>query len=210
MDVYARSHVGSVDKTKKVASEWLCFIKSWVNDPVSTGSILPSGTHLASCMASILEADSNIRVLELGPGTGTITRAILDRGIPPKNLLAIEYSRDLTYGLRQKFPGINIIQGDAFDLNTTLGSHEVEKFDFIVSSLPLLNFPKSKRINLIESLLDRLPHGQPVIQFSYGILPPVPAKSGAFTVEPYDWVLLNAPPARVWVYRQLLAEKQQI
>jgi len=210
MDAYAKSSGSSVEKAEKMVTEWLCFFKSWVNDPVSTGSILPSGTHLANSMASILEAGSNIRVLELGPGTGAITRAILERGIQPENLLAIEYSRDLTYGFRQKFPGINIIQGDAFDLNTTLDSHEIEKFDFVVSSLPLLNFPRSKRVSLIESLLDRLPHGQPVIQFSYGILPPVPAKNGAFTVELCDWVLLNAPPARVWVYRHQLPDEQQI
>ncbi len=180
----------------------LRFFKTWVGSPKTTGSIVPTGPYLARAMAANIRVNSGLPVLELGPGTGSITSAILKHGVKPENLYALEYSKSFLGDLQKNFPGVNIIHGDAFDLDKSLAGIEVDKFDAVISALPLLNFPQKMRISLIESLLDRLEPGRPVIQFSYGPLSPVLANRGSYVVEHQGWIMRNVPPAQVWLYRR--------
>lgn len=123
-------------------------------------------------MASVINPHSGLPVLELGPGTGVITKAILARGIKPENLTAIEYSTDFYNQLLRSYPGVNFVNGDAFDLDATLGEHKGQMFDSVVSAVPMLNFPMTARIKLLDELLKRVPHGRPVVQISYGPISP--------------------------------------
>lgn len=182
--------------------EELRFFKGWIDKPKAVGSVLPTSTVAARRMASVIDPSSGLPVLELGPGTGVITQAILDRGIPPEKLYSIEYSADFVRHLKRRFRNVNIIQGDAFDLDTTLGDHPGLVFDSIVSGVPLLNFPVPQRIAYLEDLLDRIPVGRPVVQITYGPRSPVPPHRGSYTVEHHDFVVLNLPPAQLWVYRR--------
>ncbi len=176
------------------------FFRGWLNGPRTVGSIVPTSTIAARSMASVVRPHSGLPVLEIGPGTGVITRQILARGVAPRDLYLIEYCEDFVIALRKSFAGVNVIQGDAFQLDTTLGDMREARFDCVVSGMPLLNFPVSQRIALVESLLDRLPAGRPLIQFTYGPRPPAPAGGGNYKVAHYDFVLRNIPPARLWTY----------
>ena len=180
----------------------LKFFKGWIDKPKAVGSIVPTSSIAARRMASVVNADSGLPVLELGPGTGVITRAILARGVKPENLYSIEYSDDFVRHLTAHFPGVNIIKGDAFDLDTTLGDKRGMMFDSVVSGVPLLNFPVAQRIRYIEDLLGRIPPGRPIMQLTYGPLSPVPPGRGDYKVEHYDFVLRNIPPTQLWVYRR--------
>lgn len=180
----------------------LRFFRGWLEKPRAVGSIVPTSSVTARRMASVIDTTSGLPVLELGPGTGVITRAILERGVPPENLYAIEYSEDFADFLRMEFPDANIIQGDAFDLDKTLGEHSGLKFDSVVSGVPLLNFPVARRIAYIEGILDRLPEGRPIVQLTYGPLSPVPPGRGNYTVSHLDFVFRNVPPTQLWVYRR--------
>jgi phosphatidylethanolamine/phosphatidyl-N-methylethanolamine N-methyltransferase len=86
----------------------LKFFKGWIDKPKAVGSIVPTSTIAARRMASVVNPDSGLPVLELGPGTGVITRAILARGVKPENLYSIEYSNDFVRHLTAQFPGVNI------------------------------------------------------------------------------------------------------
>lgn len=178
----------------------LRFFRGWLNGPRMVGSIVPTGAVAARSMASVVRPESGLPVLEIGPGTGVITRQILARGIAPKDLYLIEYSEDFVAALRSGFAGVNVIHGDAFQLEATLGDMRGAMFDCVVSGMPLLNFPVAQRIALVESLLDRLPAGRPLIQFTYGPRPPAPAGGGNYKVAHHDFVLRNIPPARLWTY----------
>ena len=180
----------------------LKFFKGWIDKPKAVGSIVPTSSIAARRMASVVDPDSGLPVLELGPGTGVITRAILARGVKPENLYSIEYSDDFVRHLTAQFPGVNIIKGDAFDLDATLGDRRGMMFDSVVSGVPLLNFPVAQRIRYIEDLLGRIPPGRPIMQLTYGPLSPVPAGRGDYKVEHYDFVLRNIPPTQLWVYRR--------
>lgn len=182
--------------------EELKFFKGWIDEPKAVGSIIPTSSVTARKMASVIDPHSGLPVLELGPGTGVITKAILARGVKPENLWAVEYSSDFVGHLKDSYPGVNVIQGDAFDLDKTLGDMRDAQFDSIVSGVPLLNFPTPQRIRYVESLLDRIPAGRPIVQITYGPLSPVPAGKGNYTVEHFDFILRNIPPSQLWVYRR--------
>ncbi|CAN0593330.1 unnamed protein product, partial [Laminaria digitata] len=126
------------------------FFKGWMAGPREVGSIVPTGRVCARSMAASINPASGLPVLEIGPGTGTITRAILERGIVPQELYSVEYSEDFVERLRAEFPKVNIIHGDAFNLDTALGSHRHLVFDAVISGVPLLNFPRERRIALVE------------------------------------------------------------
>lgn len=179
------------------------FIRQWLGNPKSIGAVAPSGPDLACAMARFLDPSDGGRVVELGPGTGVVTDAILKRGIDPQQLTSIEYCADFAGLLGKRFPDVHIVRGDAYDLEGSLGADGLGLAG-VVSSLPLFTSAYEKRRALIISALDRLAPGAPFIQFSYALMPPVRAEAGRFTVTKTGWILNNVPPARVWVYRKAL------
>lgn len=180
----------------------LKFFRGWMDRPRAVGSIVPTSSVTARRMASIVDLASGLPVLEIGPGTGVITKAILARGVKPADLYAVEYSADFVRHLRLSYPGVNVIEGDAFDLDATLGERVPRLFDCAISGLPLLNFPVPQRVAFLNGLLDRLPAGRPVIQFTYGPKSPIPPGLGNYSVHHFDFVIRNIPPTRLWIYRR--------
>ena len=181
----------------------LKFFKGWMDKPKAVGSIVPTSSITARRMASVIDIDSRLPVLEVGPGTGVITKAILARGVRPENLYTVEYSTNFVRHLRRLYPAVNVIEGDAFNLADTLGDKRDMTFDCAISAVPLLNFPVGRRIAYLENLLERIPTGRPVMQITYGPLSPVPAGKGDYTVKHFDFIMRNIPPAHLWVYRRV-------
>ncbi|MFO1184727.1 MAG: methyltransferase domain-containing protein [Bauldia sp.] len=184
------------------AADWFRFISTWIRKPGVIGAVSPSGPALTRLMASGVP-ESALPVLELGPGTGVVTRALLERGIPAERLILVEYDRDFCRLLSERFPGVKVVNGDAYDLAHTLPPGAAGPFAAVVSSLPLMVRPAPERRRLVEDALNRTVGGKgPLIQFSYAFTAPVPAVPGSFSVQPSRWVLANVPPARVWTYRR--------
>lgn len=178
------------------------FFKGWMNNTRAVGSIIPTSSVTARRMASVVNPASGLPVLELGPGTGVITKAILGTGLAPEKLTSVEFSTDFYNHLVERFHGVNFINGDAFDLDKTLGSLRDATFDSVISAVPLLNFPMHRRVSLIEDLLARIPVGRPVVQISYGPLSPVIAMPDRYQIAHLDFVVRNIPPAQLWTYRR--------
>jgi phosphatidylethanolamine/phosphatidyl-N-methylethanolamine N-methyltransferase len=179
----------------------LRFLRALITRPKQVGAVAPSSRMLARAIAEQINPEHPGSVLELGPGTGVITQALLERGIAPERLTAVEYDADFASGIIARFPGIHVIQGDAFDLSRTLRDRHAEQFAAIVSGIPLLNFPVAQRRTYVEALMHRLLPGGALVQFSYGVSAPVPAPLG-HNVSCTALIWANLPPARVWVYRK--------
>jgi phosphatidylethanolamine/phosphatidyl-N-methylethanolamine N-methyltransferase len=177
------------------------FISSWLKNPKNVGAIAPSGPALSRTMAAIVDPAVNGAIVELGPGTGPVTAALLERGIDPKRLVLVEFDSKFCGILRMKFPEVNVIQGDAFALDQTLQDHVSSPLAAIVSSLPLLNFPQPDRQRLIESAMRMMRPRAPFIQFTYGANSPLPVQSHLYETSASKRVWWNLPPARVWTYR---------
>ena len=186
---------------ENAAADHLRFLRGLIARPRNVGAIAPSSSALARAMAAQIDPAIDGPVLELGPGTGVITEALIARPIAPARITAIEYDPEFAGLVAARFPGIRVVRGDAFDFPRTLGLSGGERFAAIVSGLPLLNHPPERRRALLEAIFAHLAPGAPYIQFSYGLQPPVPAPAGA-SVKRAALILLNLPPARVWVYRR--------
>jgi len=177
------------------------FLKSWLENPLKTGAVAPSGKVLAARMAASINPVTPGPIIELGPGTGPVTQALLDRGIDPRRLFLVEYSADFVKLLREKFPQVNIIQGDAYGLADTLRPYVSEPISAIVSSLPLLTRPEKERSRLLLAAFNLMLPGSPFVQFTYMNPSPIPLAPGfSATVSRRIWK--NLPPARVWTYRR--------
>ena len=179
----------------------LRFLRALIARPKNIGAVAPSSRALARAIARQIDPVRPGPVLELGPGTGVITAAILERSIAPERLTVIEYDSDFAAAIAARFHGVHVIQGDAFDLDRTLAARPIEPFAGIVSGIPLLNFPMMHRQTYMEALTSRLAPDAPLIQFSYGMHAPVVPPPG-FSVVCAAFVWANLPPARVWVYRK--------
>ena len=176
------------------------FLRNWAGNPLRVGAVAPSSQELCRLMAQYVEDDRPGIIVELGPGTGTVTQAMLDRGIDPSRLVLIEYSPDFCELLRTRFPGVKIVNGNAYalaDVMRELGDPPVAS---VISGLPLVSKPLPQRQALLREAFNRMAPGAPFIQFSYMLMPPVNGLVG-ITISSTRWVLANLPPARVWLYR---------
>jgi len=111
------------------------FLRSWIEKPLAMGAVMPSGKLLARTMASYVDLNSDAPVIELGPGTGPITTALVERGVDPRRLVLVEYSPNFCALLRERFPKATVVQGDAYSLRETLGEILREPASAVVSGL---------------------------------------------------------------------------
>jgi phosphatidylethanolamine/phosphatidyl-N-methylethanolamine N-methyltransferase len=181
------------------------FFRTWASSPRTMGAVTPSSRAYARRMVELAKPDPDKLVLETGAGTGVVTEVLIESGFPRDKIVSIEFEPHFCELLEERFPGIKMIQGDAYDLDKTLGELRGAKFGAVLSGVPLLMVPKAQRLRYIEDMLGRLAPGAVVTQLSYSLTPPVPEVPGRFTVDKSKWVTFNLPPARVWVYRPVVA-----
>ena len=179
----------------------LQFIRSWIDKPLRTGAVMPSSKALARAMARPIDPDETGPVIELGPGTGPVTAALVERGVDPSRLVLVEYNPDFCRLLRTRYPTATVIQGDAYRLRRLLESSLKEPAAAVVSGLPLLTKPLRTRLRLMADVIALLRPGAPLVQFTYGVVPPIPKTLAGISATASNLVWLNLPPARVWVYR---------
>ncbi|WP_303978031.1 class I SAM-dependent methyltransferase [Dongia mobilis] len=174
--------------------------KLWLKNPRSIGAVTVSSPELAAAMARQVPKNNAGYVVELGGGTGAVTRAILAAGVAPERLIVVERDPMLHKHLVDRFPGVKILLGDAMHLPSLLRRHGIEPVNAIVSSLPLLSLKKSIQLRIGAQAFAVLQPGAPFIQFTYGLFSPLPRGRLGITGEVEERVLQNLPPASVWRY----------
>jgi phosphatidylethanolamine/phosphatidyl-N-methylethanolamine N-methyltransferase len=185
-------------------SDSTVFLREWLVNPQRTGAVAPSSPQLGAAMARWLPANPESFVLELGPGTGAVTDALLKYGLREDRLIAIEKNPALAKILRKRFTQADIVTGDAWDLDTLLAElpRPVASVGAVISSLPLLNFPKEQADALAQKIRGVLePHGR-WVQYSYQIIKDRSRGGEQFKLVSSKVVWLNLPPARVSVYQK--------
>ena len=187
------------------------FLKRWLRRPLAMGAVVPSGRLLAEAMAGATVANlvrGDGHVVELGAGTGEVTRALLTKGIATDRLAVVERDPELAHFLRRHFAGPCVIEGDASRLPRLLAEHGVGTVAAVVSSLPLLSLPAAVVKDIVTGVFDVLPKDGVLVQFTYGPKPPIPAdlrqrlRLDGFH-GPRIW--RNVPPAMVWTFKRLPA-----
>ena len=193
--------IARVEKKSLRLDDEMQFIRTWMEKPISTGAVMPSSRALARAMARYVDPNSSGPVIELGPGTGPVTEALVRHGVDPARLVLVEFNPDFCRLLRTRYPAATVVQGDAYRLRRLLATHVDEPAAAVVSGLPLVTKPLRTRLRLISDAMSLLADGAPFVQFTYAMLPPIPKELSGIRAEASELIWMNLPPARVWVYR---------
>ena len=179
------------------------FFKSLLENPRLTGAVAPSGPFLARAMARAVGPRPQGLVVELGPGTGPVTKALIEHGVGREQLVLVEYDGGFCRLLAHRFAPARVVQGDAYDLPRTLAEFSGRPIAAVVSSLPLLNQPPASRGKLIDDAFALMGPAGVFVQFTYGLKSPVPREAcvNRYSGQGGAPIWRNLPPARVWVYR---------
>src|ERR1700685_397668 len=86
------------------------FLRSWIEKPLHMGAVMPSGRVLARTMAQYVDIDSAGPVVELGPGTGAITSALIEHGVDQKRLVLVEYNPGFCALFRRRDPFATVVR----------------------------------------------------------------------------------------------------
>ncbi len=183
----------------------LRFFYHWLRRPGRVGALVPTGPALAAALAAEIDTEALGAVIELGPGTGRVTGALLEVGVAPGQLVAIERNDSFCKLLRERFPEVRIVLGEARALEQLLQQAVVGPVKAVTSSLPLLSMTRGDRRAVLSQIAAVLGAEGVLVQYTYGPAAPVPRELGAelgLIGERTNWVLANLPPAAVWRYRR--------
>ena len=190
-------------KYQEKGAPLLLFAKEMLVNPRAIGAACPSSKQLARTMAQQLQKhQKDGMVIELGGGTGTITRALLHQGITPERLITVEQSPALAAHLRHQFPHIRVIEGDACQLKQLLG-HDAKKVRAIVSGLPLRSLPQPVVRSIMQQIHQILPTGGVFVQFTYNLRSPSSNQAKYLSHIDTQMVWHNFPPARVDTFNRV-------
>ncbi|MBY3367706.1 class I SAM-dependent methyltransferase [Rhizobium laguerreae] len=183
---------------KAACTDFLHFFRSWISNPLRVAAIAPSGDSLARIMTSEIAALDG-PIIELGPGTGVFTRALLARGVSEADLTLIEYGPEFISSLQARFPTARVLQMDAAHLADAV--FEGEPVGAVVSGLPLLSMSPRKIVSILAGAFAYMRPGGAVYQFTYGPRCPVPRpildRLGLKAVR-IGGTVRNLPPASVY------------
>lgn len=177
--------------------ERILFFRRWLANPLQVGSIIPSSAALAQLMASHIERGADDYVVELGAGTGAITRGLLAAGLPRDRLVLIELDPKMSAALAEWFPGVHIITGDATKLPDILPEHVRGRITTVISGLPVLARPLEFQQAVVNAAFAVLNPGCSMLQYTYGPVSPLPRRKLGLTGKLLGWAA-NLPPAAVW------------
>jgi phosphatidylethanolamine/phosphatidyl-N-methylethanolamine N-methyltransferase len=197
------SHIRRFEEKKGIRlDDEVRFIRTWIEKPLSVGAVTPSGRALARTMAAYVDPSVPGPIIELGPGTGPVTDALVAQGIDPSRLVLVEFDPTFCRLLRKRYPTATVVQGDAYGLRRLLASVLQQPAAAVVSGLPLFTKPLRTRLRLLFEAFALMAPGAPFVQFTYAAYSPIPKRLDRVRAEASERVWVNIPPARVWVYRR--------
>ena len=182
-----------------MAADATVFFGLWLQKPLHIAATNPSSARLADAIARCVELERPGPVLELGAGTGSLTRGLVRAGCPTDRILAVEREPRLATMLRRDLPGMTVIEGDATKISQYLAGR-VERLCAVVSSLPIKWFPLLAQRAVVDPCLDLLGPGGRFLQLTNAFSSPLPVDRLGITGHEIDRVWLNLLPAQIWSY----------
>ena len=182
--------------------EELLFLRRWLANPGKVGAVLPSSAALGRLVARNVARRPDQWVVELGAGTGTVTRVLLESGIPADRLVVVEIDPDLGAFRRRELPRARVVQGDATELRALLPGGAAGNVGTVVSGIPMLTLPPELQRRMVGSWLDVMPPDGRLLQYTYSLASPLPAARLGLAGRRCGLVMRNLPPAWVWSYRR--------
>ncbi|WP_161958881.1 class I SAM-dependent methyltransferase [Ferruginivarius sediminum] len=179
------------------------FLRRWLAHPLRVGAIMPSSRALARLVARNAVTSPDDTVVELGAGTGTVTRALVEAGLDEGRLVLIELDRDLVAYLRRRFPSATVIEGDASRPYDILPRDSIGKVDTVISGIPALQFPLEKQRQFIGQCFAAMRADGQLLQYTYSLASPLPTAPLKLSGKRLGLAFANVPPAHLWGYTPL-------
>ena len=189
---------GQAVQESKVTNAGL-FFRRWLANPLQMGSIMPSSRALCERIARHVERADDEYVLEFGAGTGVVTKAMLDRGIPPGKIIVVEIVPEMAEHLRQALPGVHVICGDAFAVKDSLQPEWIHKIGTAICGIPLVMLPLAQQRKFVDAV-EAVAPGKGFLLLTYCITSPLPYRKLGLDAKRLEWTPRNFPPASVWRY----------
>jgi phosphatidylethanolamine/phosphatidyl-N-methylethanolamine N-methyltransferase len=176
------------------------FLKRFLKSPRQLGAVAPSSRHLGALLAKHANSNDGSPIVELGGGTGSLTKAMIKEGIDPARIYVIELDPALAAYLKSNMPHVNVIHGDAVHLETILPSEIIGKVRRVVSGLPMINIPEGIRKQILDSCFQIMSEGGLFLQYTYSPKSSINEKVYQLQKKRIGTVFRNLPPATVWAY----------
>ena len=176
------------------------FFRRWLANPLQMGSVVPSSSALCRRIAAQVRRAEDEVVVELGAGTGVVSRALLAAGVPAHRLVVVEIVPDMASHLRQALPGVNVIQGDAFELASALPRAMHGMVGTAICGIPLVLLPLEQQRRFVNAV-EAVAPGKGFLLYTYCITSPLPYRKLGLKATREAWTPLNFPPASVWRYQ---------
>jgi phosphatidylethanolamine/phosphatidyl-N-methylethanolamine N-methyltransferase len=174
------------------------FLKRWARNPLQMGSVVPSSPALGRRIARLSRWDNGACVVELGAGTGAVSRELLRVGLPPERLVVVEIVPEMAEHLRESLPGVRVITGDAFALPRLLPAGM--KVGTVICGIPLVLLPLERQRAFVAAV-EAVAPGLGFLLYTYCVTSPLPWKRLGLSAKREAWTPWNLPPASVWRYR---------
>jgi phosphatidylethanolamine/phosphatidyl-N-methylethanolamine N-methyltransferase len=175
------------------------FLRRWLANPLQMGSVVPSSPALCQRVVHQVHRTSDEAVLELGAGTGVISRAMLDGGVPASRLFVVEIVAAMTQHLRHILPGAHVVEGDARRLPELIPAEWHGRIGTVVCGIPLVLLPLAEQKRFIDAI-EAVAPGRGFLHYSYCATSPLPWRKHGLIARREAWTPLNIPPASVWRY----------
>jgi phosphatidylethanolamine/phosphatidyl-N-methylethanolamine N-methyltransferase len=175
------------------------FLRRWLANPLQMGSVVPSSPALCRRVVQQIRLVEDEVVLELGAGTGVITRAMVQSGLAPRRLFTVEIVPSMAEHLRHILPGVQVISGDARNLSALLPESIHGRIGTVVCGIPLVLLPLAEQRRFIDAIESVAP-GRGFLHYSYCATSPLPWRKHGLVAKREAWTPLNIPPASVWRY----------
>lgn len=187
---------------KSPPAAWLFFLR-WLANPMAVGSVTPSASGLRKLIQKHLVCGPDEVIVEFGGGTGAITRAILEAGVPPNKIYVFEIDPDLVDFLRSNYPGVNVIHGDCRHAHKLIDPSHVGKVGTVVCGIPMVMLPIQLQKEIMSATFDVMPKGRRFLLYTYCATSPLAMKVLGLKGKRLGWTPNNFPPASVWGYSKV-------
>ncbi len=195
----SEAQLASLEK-KQPLNDAALFFRRWLSNPLQMGSIIPSSPKLGQLIAKQIDKRSSSSILELGAGTGAITKSLISSGISPGRIAVVEIVPEMAEHLRAKFPQTSVLQADAFDLPIPLLKDTLGEIGTVICGIPLVLLSEAKQRQFIQQV-EAVAPGRGFLLYTYCVTSPLPYRTLGLEAQRLAWTPLNFPPASVWHYR---------
>ena len=184
---------------------WL-FVRRWLANPLKVGAVAPSSRSLAKLVARNTTCGPDQAIVELGAGTGSVTKGLLKAGFSPERLFVVEIDGAMTRFLQKQFREVKLVEGDAGRLTELIPPAWHGKIGTVISGIPMITLPIKVQQNIIDQAFRVLAPGGRLLQYTYSLFSPLPEAKLGVVGERCGITPLNIPPAWVWSFRRADAD----